>query len=345
MFEYESLMAELVDMDVVNLPTYDWSQAAATSLRMAGRINSRKRFLVPGNMDPMKLNIIKNYCEPRHSVEQVKYDPATGLMNLDDLKAKLDEDVSAVYFETPAYLGFVETQAKEIVELTHSVGAESVVGTDPISLGIFAPPVSYGANIVCGEIQCLGIHMNFGGGTGGFIATVDDPKYLMEYPSRLFGICPTVVPGEYGFADVAYDRTSFGHHREEANEYVGTMTALWGLTAGVYLALMGPKGMEEVGETIMQNAWFTAGKLGEIPGVKANKFGGSFFKEFVVDFNDTGKTVAEINEKLLTEGIFGGIDLSETFPELGQSALFCVTEVHSKNDLLKLVDAVKRAAK
>jgi len=340
MFEYESLMAELVDMDVVNCPTYDWSQAAATSLRMAGRINGRKRFLVPETLDPQKLKIIQNYCEPRHSVEQVKYISSTGLMDLDDLKSKLGDDVSAVYFETPSYLGFIETQAEEIVKLTHVAGAESVVGVDSISLGILAPPVSYGANIVCGEIQPLGMHMNYGGGQGGFIATIDDPKYVMEYPSRLFGICPTVVPGEYGFADVAYDRTSFGHHRHEANEYVGTMTALWGITAGVYLSLMGPEGMKEVGETIMQNARFAVAKLNEIPGIKANKFGGAFFKEFIVDFSESGKTVAEVNKALLDEGIFGGIDLSGSFPELGQCALYCVTEIHSKDDLCRLADAV-----
>ena len=342
MFEYESLIAELVDMEVVNLPTYDWSQAAATSLRMAGRINGRKRFLVPQTLDPQKLKIIQNYCEPRHIVQQVKYIPESGLMDVTDLKEKLDGDVSAVYFETPSYLGFIETQAKEIVDLAHAQGAEAVVGVDPISLGVLTPPAGYGADIVCGEIQPLGMHMNYGGGQGGFIATMDDPKYVMEYPSRLFGICPTTVPGEYGFGDVAYDRTSFGHHRHEANEYVGTMAALWGITAGVYLSLMGPAGMKEVGETIMQNARFAAAKLEEIPGVKANRFGGAFFKEFIVDFNESGKTVADINKALRQEGIFGGIDLSAAFPELGQCALYCVTEVHSKDNLCKLADAVRR---
>ena len=343
LFEYESLIAELVDMDVVNCPTYDGPQAAATSLRMAGRINGRRRFLVPKTLDPQKFQVIKNYCEPLHSVEQVGYIASSGLMDLNDLKEKLDSDVAAVYFETPSYLGFIETQAREIVEMAHEVGAEAVVGTDPISLGVLAPPASFGANIVCGDIQPLGMHMNYGGGQGGFIATADDPKYVMQYPSRLFGICPTTVPGEYGFADVAYDRTSFGHLRHEANEYVGTMAGLWGITAGVYLALMGPKGMKEVGETIMRNSRYSAGLLNKIPGVTANRFGGPFFKEFVVDFNESGKTVKEINKALLEAGIFGGVNISGTFPELGECALYCVTEVHSKNDLDRLADAVGRA--
>ena len=343
LFEYESMVAELVDMDVVNCPNFDWAQAASTALRMAGRINGRKKFLVPSTLDPDKLQIIRNYCEPIHDVVPVDYRKTDGLMNIDDLKSKLGPDVAAVYFENPSFLGFLETHALEITGLAHSVGAEAVVGVDPISLGVIAPPVSYGADIVCGELQPLGLHMNYGGGQAGFIATSDDPKYVLEYPSRLFGICPTSVPGEYGFADVAYDRTSFGHLRHEAKEFVGTQAGLWGITVGVYLSLMGPDGMAEVGQAIMQNSHYAAILIDKIKGVKANPFGGSFFKEFIVDFNATGKTVSEINKALLEEGIFGGLDLSCRFPGLGQSALYCVTEVHTQNDLQRLADKLGRA--
>ncbi len=162
----------------------------------------------------------------------------------------------------------------------------------------------------------------------------------MEFPSRLFGLAPTSQPGEYGFGDVAYDRTSFGHLRERGKEYVGTQSALWGITAGVYLATMGPQGMKDVGQTILQNSHYAAKKLSSIPGVKANALGGAFFKEFVVDFTQTGKTVAQINEALRDKGIFGGKDLSKQFPALGQSALYCVTEIHTKEDLDELTSAL-----
>ena len=101
--------------------------------------------------------------------------------------------------------------------------------------------------ISCGDIQSLGIHMNYGGGCGGFIATRDEEKFVMEYPSRLFGITGTVIEGEWGFGDVAYERTSFAK-REKGKEFVGTAAALWGITAGVYLALMGPQGMKDIGK-------------------------------------------------------------------------------------------------
>lgn len=345
LFEYASMVAELVDMEVVNVPTMDWAQAAATAIRMGSRIAGRTQVLVTGSIDREKLAVIKNYCTPDLEIVEVAIDPATGCMDLSDLKAKLCGRTGVVYFENPSYLGVLEVQAQEIAKLAHEAGAQCVVGVDPISLGVLSAPRSYGGDIVCGDLQPLGIHMNYGGGQSGFMATRDEEKFVMEFPSRLFGIAPTSQPGEYGFGDVAYDRTSFGHHREHGKEYVGTQSALWGITAGVYLATMGPRGMEEVGETILYNAQYAAKKLAELPNIRVNRFGSCFFKEFVVDFSETGKTVAEINRSLLAQGIFGGKDLSNEFPQFGQSALYCVTEIHTQDDIERLVSAVAQAAR
>jgi glycine dehydrogenase subunit 1 len=207
-------------------------------------------------------------------------------------------------------------------------------------LGVLTPPADYGADIVCGDIQPLGMHMQYGGGHAGYIATRDEERYVMEYPSRLFGIAPTTVPGEYGFGDVAYERTSFAV-REEGKEWVGTAAALWGITAGVYLALMGPQGMVEIGEGIIARSRYAMLQLDEIEGVRAPAFRSPHFKEFVADFNGTGRTVAEINEALMFRGIFGGKDLSGEFPELGECALYCVTEVHAQDDIDRLVDTLQ----
>lgn len=344
LFEYASMVAELVDMDVVNVPTMDWSQAAATTIRMAQRLTGRSVILVSQLMDPQKLKAMVNYAESSVRFETVASNQL-GMIDLDDLKAKISPDVIGIYFENPNCLGVIETNGQIISDLIHEAGGLSLAGVDPISLGVLATPPSYGADIVCGDLQPLGIHMCYGGGQSGFIAARDEEKFVMEFPSRLFGIAPTTKPGEYGFGDVAYDRTSFGHHREHGKEYVGTQTALWGITAGVYLAVMGPKGMAEVGTTIMQNAQYAAKKLGEIPSVKTNPFGSAFFKEFVVDFGETGKTVKEINKDLLKKGIFGGKDLSAEYPFLGQSALCCVTEIHTKEDIDALAEAIAAAVK
>lgn len=340
LFEYQSLMAELVDMDVVNVPTFDWAQAAATSIRMAGRITNRTDVLIPKSSSPDRLKVIKNYCSPDLNIIFVDYKKDSGQIDLQDLENKLSSNTAAIYFENPSYLGFLETQGEQISKLAKSKGAITIVGVDPSSLGIMTPPSQYGADIVCGDLQPLGIHMNYGGGQSGFIATHDDIKFVQEYPSRLFGIAPTIVEGEYGFGDVLYDRTSFAQ-REKGKESVGTQTALWGITAGVYLSLLGPNGMYELGKSILQKSQYAMAKIGSIPNIIASRFESTNFKEFVVDFSLTGKTVKEVNDYLLKNGIFGGKDLSEEFPELQQCALYCVTEVHAKEDIDRLVKAIQ----
>jgi len=339
LFEYESLMAELVDMDVVNVPTYDWCQAVSTSLRMAERITQRGEVLAVDTIAPDRLSAIRNYCKPVVKVTLIKHCSETGWVDLNDLKTKISKNIAGIYFENPSFLGFIESQGRIISDIAHEYGALCIVGVDPISLGVLVPPSHYGADIVCGDVQPLGVHMNYGGALGGFIATRDEERFVMEYPSRLFGITKTSVEGEYGFGDVAYDRTSFGV-RERGKEFVGTAAALWGITAGVFLSLMGPEGMKDLGQHILQKSQYAMKRLSEIEGVKAPRFASAHFKEFLVDFNDTKTTVSQINRSLLKRGIFGGKDLSSEFPELGQCALYCVTEIHSKEEIDSLVDAL-----
>lgn len=340
LFEYQSLMAELLDMDVVNVPTFDWAQAASTSLRMAARMTGRTEVLLAGTIDKDKLKIIVNYITPDLSYQLVDFRTESGELNLQDLHNKITSNTAAVYFENPSFFGTIESQGRQIADIVHEAGAVCVVGVDPISLGVLKPPSHYGADIVCGDLQPLGMHMNYGGGQAGFIATRNEEKYVMEYPSRLFGIAPTIVEGEYGFGDVAYERTSF-HDREKGKESVGTQTALWGITAGVYLALLGPHGMQELGQTIMQKSQYAAKLLGEIEGMSV-RLNSPFFKEFVADFTKTGLTVEEIQKQLRAEGIQGGHDVSADFPELGQSMLLCVTEVHTQEDIELLAAALER---
>ena len=344
LFEYQSMMGELLNMDVVNVPTYDGFQASATALRMASRITGRKRVLIHEAINPDKLSKIGDDLKPDIAIQQIPFDKDTGLLDIRELEGHLSDHIAAVYFENPSYLGFIETQGDQIAELAHGCGALIVVSVDPISLGVLNPPVEYGADIVCGDIQPLGMHMQYGGGQAGFIATRDEETFVMEYPSRLFGVAPTVVEGEYGFGDVAYERTSFAK-REGGREWVGTASALWGITAGVYLALMGPQGMLEIGEGILQRTRYAMQMIDQINRVKVLFADSHHFKEFLVNFDDTGKSAAEINQALLDKGVFGGKDISREFPELGQSALYCVTEVHSQADIDRLVEILAEVTK
>lgn len=340
LFESSSMLGDLTGFEACNTPTYDWGNAIAIACRMASRTNGKKEILVAGNMGPGRLLVVKNYCKPEISVVEVAFDGATGAMDLGDLKAKLSDKTCAVYFENPLYLGGLEAQAAEICKLAKAAGALSIVGVDPTSLGILEAPASYGADYAVGDLQPLGMHMSYGGGLGGFICTRDDKEFLGEYPSLLFGICDTVKEGEYGFGEVYYDRTSYAS-REKGKDFIGTCAALHGIGAAVYMSLMGPQGFRELGEGILQRVAYTKKKLETIPGVKIPVSGCSYC-DFLVDFNATGKSVSEINKALLEYDILGGKDISGEFEQYGQSALYSVTEVHTKEDLDRLIGALSK---
>jgi len=344
-FEFSSQLAELVDLDFVGLPTYSWGCSAGHAIRMASRLTGRTEVLIPRSIDPERLSVIRNYCEPPEmpshiDVILVDYDPTTGEIDLVDLADKLSERTAAVYVENPTFFGTIESAGAEIASRARSVGAETIVGVDPISLGVLLPPGAYGADIVVGTIQPLGMHMNCGGGTAGFIATRDDERYAREYPTMIVSIAPTTVPGERGFANILVEQTSYGM-RDQGKDWTGTSTYLWAVVAATYMSLMGPAGFEEIGELILQRSHYAARRLAGIAGVGV-RFSSPFFKEMVVDLNATGLTVAEINARLRTHGIFGGKDLSHDHPELGQSALYCVTEVHTQADIDRLIDALSK---
>lgn len=339
-FEFQSMIGELVGMEMVSAPVYDWSAAMTSALMMASRITGRRRTLITGTLPGERRSNIDvtagNWIEP----EYIGFDPATGLMNLDDLRRKIGDDVASVYVEVPSYLGGIEPDVARIAEIAHSAGALLLVGVDALSLGVLAAPADYGADIVVGEAQALGVHMMYSGGLCGFIASRDEAKFVAEYPYLMVSIAPSRSGEEWGFGWSSMERTSYDL-REDAPDYTGTTQWLWGITAAVYLSLLGPQGMREVGEGILQRSTYAMRRLNELPGVKAPVFDAAHFKEFVVNFDGPGKTVAEINKALRARDIFGGHDLSGDFPELGQSALYCVTEAHSKTDIDRLVSTLK----
>ncbi len=346
-FEFASQLGELVGMDFVGLPVYSWGAAAGHALRMAARMTGRRRVLVPALMDPQRLDVARTYCgfpeqEGHLELEAVGYDPQTGRLDLADLDAKLDRETAAVYFENPSYLGVIEDQAAAVCALARGRGAEAVVGVDPVSLGVIAPPSAYGADIAVGSTQPLGIHMNGGGGVGGFIATRDEERYAREYPTLQVSLTDTIEEGERAFGLTLFQQSSYGS-REDGKDWTGNSVYLWTIANAAYLALLGPSGFEELGRAVLRRSHYAARRIAEIPAVSV-VWPTGFFKEFVVRFDRAGLSAAEVNSRLREKGIFGGRDLSGDFPGLGQSALYCVTEVHTRRDIDRLAAALAAAA-
>ena len=350
-FEYQSQLGELVGMDVVSVPTYSWGFAAGSAIRMASRINGRNEVLLPKTIGGERLCTIQTLCGPdvmpgHIDVSTVTYDVKTGLLDLEDLKGKISSKTAAVYLENPSYLGFMESQVEEIGAIAHGFGAEFIVGVDPISLGVLSSPSEYGADIVVGTIQPLGVHMNCGGGECAFIASRDEHRYVAEYPTMMVSITRNVMENEYGFGWCTWGRTGYscrdelGQIRNESKDFIGTVSTLWAIAAAVYMTVMGPQGFKEIGELIIQKSHYAMELLSKIPGVRLH-FSSNCFKEFVVNFDDTSKSVKEINNDLLKYNIFGGKDISEEFPELGNSALYCITEIHTAEDINKLANCMR----
>ncbi|MFN2327793.1 MAG: aminomethyl-transferring glycine dehydrogenase subunit GcvPA [Chromatocurvus sp.] len=343
-FEFNSQLGELIAADMVGMPVYSWGCATGHAIRMASRLTGRHKVLLPRILDPERRAVIANYCEPEEmpshiAMVDVASDPATGALDLADLKKHLDESVAAVYIETPNYLGIIEAEAEEIAAMARAAGAETIVGVDPISLGILKAPGDFGADIIVGTTQTLGVPMSCGGGLGGFIASRDEPRYAHEYPTLMLSIAETAREGEVGFSMALMHQSSYGS-REDGKDWTGNSTYLHAIAGAVYLSLLGPEGMRELGELIIQRAHYAAQRLNAIDGISVPIQQG-FFKEFVVNFDAVGKSVAEINAALLVRGIFGGIDLTEHFPELGKSALYCVTELHSQTDIDHLANTLQ----
>ncbi len=342
LFEYQSLLAEILQIDVVNSSMYDMATAVAEAARMTARVNKkRSKFLVPSTMNPEHYKVIHTYTEPADiEVIKVDHDRKTGLMNLSDLQSKMDDEVAGVYVENPSHLGFIETQVDEIAKIVHDNDALFVAGVDVLSLGILRPPGEYDADIVVAEGQYLGSPVSYGGPLLGIFGCKNDRKLVYQMPGRLVGMTRTEQePYETGYVLTLSPREQH-IRREKATSNICSNQALAAVTAAIYMSTLGPSGIKNLGETIVLKANYAAQSLNHLEGVTAPSIGEFIWKEFVVRF-ENGLTAKQVHKGLLQRGLQGGVVLTEEFPELGESMLFCVTEIHSKQAIDRLVTAIE----
>jgi len=337
-FEYQSMICELVGLEIANASVFDWATALGEAVRMASRLNRRKEVVVPTIIHPDRVKVLETYIDPV-GIEMLKadYDPKLGLIDLEDLKEKVGKETTAVYIENPSYLGFIEEHAEDIGEIAHDSGALFIVGVDPISLGLMRAPGDYGADIVIGEGQPLGNHMNYGGPLLGIFACRGDRRMSRQIPGRLMGMTVTVDKKDRGFVMALMTREQH-IRREKATSSICTNEALCAVAAAVYLSLLGPSGLRDLCELITSRAHYAMRRIAKLPGVRAPLFSSCHFKEFMVNFGDS--PAETIHKGLLDRRIHGGKYVGSEFPQLGETALYSVTEVHSKADIDLLVSAM-----
>ena len=339
LFEYQSLMCDLLGMEVCNSSLYDWASAAGEAVRMAGRVTGRKTALVASNVSPRRRSVIRTYVEPMGiSLETVRFDPVSGRLDPSDLKKKLAAPVACLYFENPNYLGVVEEDAEDLTSAVRAAGGLSIVGVDPISLSLVREPGSYGADVVVGEGQPLGLAMNYGGPHLGIFA-LKDPKLERNMPGRLIGITSTVAdPNQKAFAMVLQAREQH-IRREAATSNICTNQSLMAIGAAAYLSLLGKEGFRSLGESVISNSHYAAKRLSQVRGARSPHFKGAFFKEFVVSY--ARGRASSVFHRMAKEGVLAGSPLENEFGVNG--GLYCVTEVHTRDDIERLASALEEA--
>ena len=343
-FEYQSLISELTNLNVTNASMYDWATAIAEALLMSVRLHkNRQKVLITSSIHPDRLSVVKNYLDgPKIEYDIIKIDNVTGEIDLADLKSKLNDEIAAFYFENPNCFGVIERQAEEICNLVHEVGAKAIVGVDPISLGILKPPGDYGADIAVGEGQALGLPLSWGGPHVGFFSINYDLKTIRQMPGRLVGMTKTKDGKQRAFVLTLSTREQH-IRREKATSNICTNQSILAFGAGVYLSLLGPDGLKQTAEYCLSAAHYLSNKINELENFEAPIFTGSHYNEFTVRVKK-GK-IADVQKSLIKNDIVGGFSTVNCHPEFGETAIFCVTEMHTIQDINELVSNLKEIDK
>ncbi|NJE01717.1 aminomethyl-transferring glycine dehydrogenase subunit GcvPA [Thermococcus sp. JdF3] len=335
LFEYQSMIAELVGLPIVNSSMYDWGTAMAEAALMSARVTRRKKFVIPKALSPEKKAVLRTYTAgPGMEIAEVPWD-GRGQVDMEKLKEAAD-GAAGVYVEVPNFFGLIEENLREIGEIAHEAGALFVVGADPTILGVVEAPGELGADIVVGEAAYFGNPMNFGGPRAGIFAVRNDKKLIRQMPGRIIGMSRD-ADGRRAFVMTLQTREQH-IRRAKATSNICSNEALVAVAAAIHLASLGPRGLMELGEVILKNTAYLKKRLSEVAEIP---FEGINFKDILVKFE---KPYDGIHEKLLERNIHGGYYIKPHFPELGEGVLFAATETTRKEWVDALIDALKEVA-
>jgi len=327
-FEFQSLVCELTGMDVANAGMYDGASALAEACLMAAAVTGHRRIALLSTVHPHSQAVVRTYAFGRGL--------AVDVMPPDALA--LSEGHACLAVQQPSFFGSFE-DVETLEKAARAAGGLFVVSVDPISLGLFRPPGEYGADIVVGEGQNLGVPLSFGGPYLGLFACRQ--QYLRQMPGRLVGRT-TDAQGRTGYVLTLQTREQH-IRRERATSNICTSQQLLALAATVYLAAMGKQGLRQVAELCYHKAHYAAERIAALPGYSLARSAGAsasgggegvFFKEFVVR---CPRPPADVNRALLERGIIGGLDVADQIPN---GLLLCVTELNTREEIDALVEGL-----
>lgn len=325
-FEFQTMMAGLTGMDCSNASMYDGPTSAAEAVMMAVNCTKKKRrILLSGTLLPQVLKVVATYCR-YHGITLTEIPPKDGVSDMETMEKELSSgDVAGVLLPGINRFGIIEDMTG-LADAVHASKALLAVYSDPSSLAVIRTPGEWGADIVCGDAQTLGIPLNFGGPYLGFLCCRQD--YVRRMPGR--------IVGETSDADgrrchvLTLQAREQHIRREKATSNICSNQSLMALYATVYLSLMGPQGLKRVNDLCYGGAHYLhSGLLGT--GLFTEAFDKPFLKEFVLK---SKIPVGQLQKTLLDAGIFGALSCG------GDLVSFCVTENRTKEEIDRLVSAV-----
>jgi len=294
-FEWQTYISLLTGMDVANASMYDGASALAEACLMAVGITRKRKVILPDNLNPAYQQVIKTYLHGQ-KVEIVMLPVQEGVIEAAQLAGLLD-NAAALIVQYPNYYGLLEPALEQISSAVHTAGSLLIMAADPIALGVLKTPAVWGADIVAGDGQSLGLSLNYGGPYVGYLATKE--KYMRHLPGRLVGQTLD-SQGEIGYVLTLQAREQH-IRREKASSNICSNQALCALAATIYLASVGREGFRSVAIRCHQMAQYAKKQLAGA-GLTL-KYKQPFFREFVVQVNDP----QAVNARLLEAGIVGGI--------------------------------------
>ncbi len=335
-YEFQSMVAALLGMEVANASIYDGATALAEGALVAVSSSKKKnRLVISGTVHPAYREVVRTYLSG-FPVELVELPvPTSGFMaRPEDLAPHLGEGLAGVVVQYPNFFGGIEDLAT-MADAVHAAGGLLIVSTYPVPLGLLKSPGELGADVVAAEGQALGVAQSYGGPYVGLLATRQ--AFVRQLPGRLAGIT-TDSEGKRGFVLTLQTREQH-IRREKATSNICTNQGLMATAATVYMSSLGPGGFREVATRCYQNAHYLADQLSALDGYEV-LVDGEFFHEFVVR---TPTPAAEINRSLMSAGIVGGYDLAHLDDSLDHALLLCATELNDRASIDRLISALRSA--
>jgi len=331
-YEYQSMICRLTDMDASNASVYDGGTALYEAVMMARRHTNRDKIIFDDSVSPLYREMVKSHTR-NLPIEIIETPNRNGRINREGLLAQLDEQTAAVVLQNPNVFGGID-DFSDMAAAAHEKKALLIVSAYPLSLGILKTPGAMGADIVTGEGQSLGLPLSFGGPYLGFIAT--KMPYIRKMPGRIAGQTSD-ARGRRGFVLTLQAREQH-IRRNKATSNICTNEALCALSSLVYLCLLGKEGIKEVAQLGADKAAYTFERLTSISGVQGRFKEQPFFNEFVIDLPVSADAVTE---KLYDKGFAVGFPLSCFYPDMANSLLIAVTEKRTKQQIDSFAQALE----